>query len=151
MQLLHFNNILHYAQYCNCSISIISCTMYSTATAPFQWYPALCTVLQLLHFNNTLQYAKYPNCYPPVQYSCVKFSFLLCSTHIDVYIVKWHQLDITLSQTVHKSSHLYCTMLSHDTQSTISVQTVAYWNVTIDGSARTIAICCDLSENEGST
>jgi len=35
-QLLHFKNILHYAQYNNCSISIISCTMHSTATAPFQ-------------------------------------------------------------------------------------------------------------------
>jgi len=60
-------------------------------------------------------------------------------------------LDITLPQTVHKSSHLYCTLLSNNTQGTISVQTVAYWNVTTDGSARTIAICCYLSENEGST
>jgi len=81
----------------------------------------------------------------------VKFSFLLCSTHIAVYIVKWHQLDITLSQTVHKSSHLNCTLLSNETQGTISVQTVAYWNVTLDGNARTIAIFCYLSENVGST
>jgi len=54
LQLLHFNNILHYAQYCNSCISIISCTMNSTATSPFQYYPALCTALQLLHFNNIL-------------------------------------------------------------------------------------------------
>jgi len=32
--MLHFTNILHYAQYCNCSISIIPCTMHSTPTAP---------------------------------------------------------------------------------------------------------------------
>jgi len=32
----HFNNILHYAQYPNCSISIIPCTTHSTPTAPFQ-------------------------------------------------------------------------------------------------------------------
>jgi len=35
-------------------------------------------------------------------------------------------LYITLSQTVDKSNHLYCTLLSNDTQGTISVQTVAY-------------------------
>jgi len=35
LQLLHFNNILHYAQSCSCSISILSCTMHITATAPF--------------------------------------------------------------------------------------------------------------------
>jgi len=36
LPLLHFINILTYAQYRNCSISIISCTMHSTATATFQ-------------------------------------------------------------------------------------------------------------------
>jgi len=43
LQLLHFNNILHYSQYYNCSISIISCTMQ---------------VQPLLHFNNILHYAQ---------------------------------------------------------------------------------------------
>jgi len=56
LQLLHFNNILLYAQYCNYSISVISFTMHSTAIVPFQLYPALCTVLQPLHFNNILHY-----------------------------------------------------------------------------------------------
>jgi len=60
-QLLHFNNILHNAQYPNFIISNI----FRTNTAPQLLHfnnNLLYTLPQLLHLNNMLHYAQYPNC-----------------------------------------------------------------------------------------